>query len=649
MIDLTRLIPPEHALDAPPVASQRELFDYAALELARRGLVDDPAGLAAELMRREELGSTGVGRGIALPHASLPTVREQTVAVIRLSGPLEWGAVDAEPVRLVVLIIAPAGERGEYLHVLAEVARSLNQESVRAHAVAARTAVAAARAIARPPHEGFFMRNRRLIFFIGVVAAVFAGAKLLLPLVNLPADWMPGRPHYAELPEPQRLFQQEMTVTLFIAMVVGTLLFWRFRVAIAAASLGALLVAGVMDLKTTVDFMSIPTILFIMSMMVIVRWLENIGVFRFVVTKALEGVRGVPWLLLLVLMGFSVLLGGFADEVSAILVTFGLAQEVARRTRTPLVPYLMCLVFATNVGSALTLVGNPIGVYIAFKGGLTFEHFLRWATPVSALAAVVTAGLCLLVYRRHFFGRRLEVDLHGIERTLPRIEPARLRTGIITFCTVVLLVAAHSRFERLMHLGEGTALVAVALLVVGFIVFYEQERGRLLVERGIDWWTLLFFMFLFANAACLEYTGVTAKLGYVIRDAAQRLSGAGPTAPGSTGAAAVIMLWFSGLTSGFVDNLPVVAALAPIVTSLKAAQMQHASILWWALLFGGCFGGNLTVIGSTANLVAIGAYEKGSGKSVRFRDWIKVGAVITLVTLAVATAALLLQLRFAPD
>jgi Na+/H+ antiporter NhaD/arsenite permease-like protein len=77
--------------------------------------------------------------------------------------------------------------------------------------------------------------------------------------------------------------------------------------------------------------------------------------------------------------------------------------------------------------------------------------------------------------------------------------------------------------------------------------------------------------------------------------------------------------------------------------------MQHASILWWALLFGGCFGGNLTVIGSTANLVAIGAYEKGSGKSVRFRDWIKVGAVITLVTLAVATAALLLQLRFAPD
>jgi Na+/H+ antiporter NhaD/arsenite permease-like protein len=202
--------------------------------------------------------------------------------------------------------------------------------------------------------------------------------------------------------------------------------------------------------------------------------------------------------------------------------------------------------------------------------------------------------------------------------------------------------------ELLLNLGDGTALVAEALLVVGFIVFYEQEKGRLLVERGIDWWTLLFFMFLFANAACLEYTGVTTKLGYVILGFARQLAGAGAAAASVTGAATVLVLWFSGLASGFVDNLPIVAALVPVVKDLIRTGLPHASILWWALLFGGCFGGNLTVIGSTANLVAIGAFEKVSGKSVRFRDWIKLGAIITGVSLVVATAALLLQLGMAP-
>lgn len=228
------------------------------------------------------------------------------------------------------------------------------------------------------------------------------------------------------------------------------------------------------------------------------------------------------------------------------------------------------------------------------------------------------------------------------------VDTSRLRTGIITFAVVILLVAVHRRVELALHLAEGTALVAEALLVVGFIVFYEQEKGRLLVERGIDWWTLLFFMFLFANAACLEYTGVTAKLGYVMLNTSRAIAGASASPASVTGVTAVLMLWFSGITSGFVDNLPIVAALVPVVKDMARAGLPHASILWWALLFGGCFGGNLTVIGSTANLVAVGAFEKVSGKSVRFVEWLKYGSIITVVSLLVATAALLLQLRMAP-
>jgi Na+/H+ antiporter NhaD/arsenite permease-like protein/mannitol/fructose-specific phosphotransferase system IIA component (Ntr-type) len=647
MIKLTKLIQPELAFDVPQVGDQRELFDYIARRLAEEGLVVHPAELTEHFLAREQQGSTGVGHGVAVPHATYEGIDRIVVAVARLKTALEWHSVDSEPVRLVVAIVAPAADRELYLEVLAEIARSLYQPDTRDRALKAPDPAHAAAIIANPPHEGFFMRNRRLLFFLGIVAAVFAVSRLALSAVRLPAGSIYEQLGYLMFNEPFWLFRQNLTLTLFIAMVLGTLLFWRFRVAIAAASLGVLLVAGVMDIETTVKFMSIPTILFIMSMMVIVRWLENIGVFRFIVVKAIEQVRGIPWLLLAYLMGLSVILGGFAGEVSAIMVTFGLALEVSRRTRTPIVPYLLSLVFATNVGSALTLVGNPIGVYIAFAGRLNFEDFLRWASPVAAITAVVVAGLCLLIYRRHFFGPRFNLDVRDLERATAEVDPRRLRTGIITFLVVVLLVAIHRRVEVALHLGEGTALVAEALMVVGFIVFHEQERGRLLVERGIDWWTLLFFMFLFANAACLEYTGVTHKLGFLMLRAAEALAGGAGGTAGVTAAAAGLMLAFSGTLSGFVDNLPVVAALVPVIKNLSLVGLPHSSILWWALLFGGCFGGNLTVIGSTANLVAIGAFERVTGKSVRFRDWIGVGAIVTFASLLIAAAALLIQLPLA--
>jgi Na+/H+ antiporter NhaD/arsenite permease-like protein/mannitol/fructose-specific phosphotransferase system IIA component (Ntr-type) len=647
MINLSSLLTADLAFDCPAVATQAEAFQFVARQLARRGIIPERRSLADVLLARERQGSTGVGHGIALPHATTDAVNRPVVAVVRLAEPMDWDAADGQPVRLLVVIVAPPDQHEVYLNVLAEIARSLNQPDVRDRALKTKNPARIAALIATPRSHGFFRRHRRLLLFAGAIVTIFVAARFALMGMHLPETGIYQELGYVKFNEPLWIFRQELTVTLFLAMVLGTLLFWRFRLAIAAASLGVLLIAGVMDLETTVEFMSIPTILFIMSMMVIVRWLENIGVFRTIVLKAVERVRGIPWLLLLVLMGFSVILGGFADEVSAILITFGLALEVSRRTKAPLLPYLLSLVFATNVGSALTLVGNPIGVYIAFAGKLSFEHFLRWATPVSAIAAVVVAGLCLLIFRRDFFGRRYEINFAELQQTTEAVNPARLRTGIITFAITVVLIALHRRLELLLNLHEGTVLVAVALMVVGFIVFSEQERGRLLIERGIDWWTLLFFMFLFGKSACLEYTGVTTKLGYALLRLTEGFAQSTVIPGGSTGVIAVIMLWAGGISSGFVDNLPIVAALVPVVKDLILVGLPHASILWWALLFGGCFGGNLTFIGSTANLVAVGAYERSTGGTIRFMQWFKVGALITAASLFIATVALLVQIGYA--
>ena len=160
--------------------------------------------------------------------------------------------------------------------------------------------------------------------------------------------------------------------------------------------------------------------------------------------------------------------------------------------------------------------------------------------------------------------------------------------------------------------------------------------------------SILFFMFLFAKAACLEYTGVTPKIAYQISGLAQRFPFPFINSSYSTTVTAlVIITGFTAVSSGFVDNLPIVAALVPIVKNLKVIGIPHSSVLWWGLLFGGCFGGNLTMIGSSANMVALSVYEKFEGKLIKFGTWIKYGIIVFMVSIAFALLFLSLQIKMA--
>jgi Na+/H+ antiporter NhaD/arsenite permease-like protein/mannitol/fructose-specific phosphotransferase system IIA component (Ntr-type) len=640
---------PELVIDLPDAKTPAEVCEAAAGRMAQLGLVDDAARLAAALSKREESGSTGVGNEVAVPHALIPAgPAHPVVALVRARDGVEWHAADGRPVKLIAVIVADEGQRADYMLVLADVARALLGEYHRALLLKERSAERVVRILRRPPTQSRLVRYRPVLVLAAAIALAYVGGSLLMKSVQLPAGGIYEQLGFLKYNSAPWLGRQALVVAIFLGMVVGTLLFWKFRLAIVATGLASLLLVGVMNLEHMVEYMSLPTIIFVMSMMVLIKWLEDKGVFRYAVLKVVERVGGVPWVLLLILMGFSVLLSGFVGEVSGILVTFGLAVEIARRTRTPVLPYLLALVFATNIGSALTLVGNPIGVYLAFVGQLNFEMFLRWATPISFFSSIVVGAVIILMFRGRLRTRE-RVNLTDLEQTVEGIKPADLRLGLLTFLAVVLLIVLHARAEVLLRLPEGTMLVVAPLAAVAFIIFVEQEKGKLLIARSIDWWTLLFFMFLFASAACLEHTGVTTKLGYLLMQVAER----SPLtrwlgSSGLTSSALILMLWGSGLSSGFVDNMPVVAALVPVVKGLLAVGLPHASILWWALLFGGCFGGNLTMVGSSANLVAIGMFERVTGQSVRFGEWFKTGLVVTVASLLVATVALMLQVALAP-
>lgn len=625
--------------------TRNDVFTFVANKLKEKKVISDEqvSEIISALQNRENIGSTGLGKGIAIPHIILKNSDKIFGFVYKNENGINWDAIDSKPVKLIVFLFASENRRHEYLHILAEVARILNIPELLNKIIKTNKCALIHKLLTEGYTPNFFEKYSRIIFFVGGLIFFFLLAKLIFSYVKLPDTELYRQLDYLRFNEPKWVNEEILSMVLFFSMVLGTLLFFRFRVAFGGIALSLLLIAGVMDIETTVKFMSIPTILFIISVMVLVKWFEDKGVFKFFVLKALKYFYNSPLLLFGALMFFSAILAGLIDEVSAILITFGIAIEISRHTKVGIVPYLLGLVMATNIGSALTLIGNPIGIYLAFAGKLTFFDFLKNSTIISLLTAVVIIFITVFFYRKQIISK-VSFNIDEIGNKLGAFESKELLTATIVFVIFVFLVVMHSFLEHLLRVEDRTVLLATVLAIVGFIVLREEERGRYFIEKGPDWWTILYFMFLFANAACLEYTGVTVKFAHLLVRAAKFMPFQFFGHLKDSAGIITLLLWSSGILSGFVDNLPIVAALVPVVKDLSAQGIVGSNIFWWSLLMGGCFGGNLTMIGSTANLVAIGIYEKSYRRKFLFKEWIKIGFILTVCSLLLANILLLLKL-----
>jgi hypothetical protein len=187
-------------------------------------------------------------------------------------------------------------------------------------------------------------------------------------------------------------------------------------------------------------------------------------------------------------------------------------------------------------------------------------------------------------------------------------------------------------------LREGTMMVGAALIMGSVVLFLARTRARELVERRVDWWTLSFFMMLFASVGTLQDTGVTEVI-------AAKLSGIG----GSQMTIIQVIGWATGWLSAFLDNVLAVATFMPVVHDIRSkAGVPFSSAIYWFMLFGGTFMGNMTIIGSTANIVAVGLLERRGHGTVRFGYWMKIGFIVAIASMILATVLLQLQSRWLP-
>lgn len=435
--------------------------------------------------------------------------------------------------------------------------------------------------------------------------------------------------------------RQLISVAGFSAIFFGAIFFWQYRLGFAFAGVAFLMTAGLLDVPHIIEFAGLDIVLFLIGMMIIVGFLEEKKFFEHLVNKliTLVGLHHGRRLLVLILVA-SCVSAALVDEVTSILFMAAAMLNIVSRYKLNPVPFIIMVVFATNIGSSATVVGNPVGVIIAMRSGLGFMDFIRWASPISFIVLLAAIGLLLLYYRKDIDKLDEAMKKHkkdiddGILVPEKAATPKNVHVAGAIFACVILGLVFHGQIERLFGLSKNTMLLGMSLIGAAVVLLISKADARNIVEKHVDWWTLCFFLFLFASVGALKYQGITGVLAEKI------IETAGNNVPLLMG----ICIWTSGALTSVMDNVLAVATFVPIIKDIGAMGIPTFP-LWWSILFGSTLLGNLTIIGSTANIVAVGLMEKRKTVQVGFLEWLKVGIAVAIPTLLLAHLLLLAQLK----
>jgi len=347
--------------------------------------------------------------------------------------------------------------------------------------------------------------------------------------------------------------------------------------------------------------------------------LRHTGLFEAIALWAARASRGSPRRLLVLMVAITAVISPILDNVTTVLLVAPVTLAVCGRLGLKPAPYLMALVFASNIGGISTLIGDPPNLIIASRAALSFNDFLGYSLPLCVVLVFALIGLLLLLFRREL-AERPDVDaaIVGLDPTTA-IPDKRL----LTRCLVVLVVvlAAFSA-----HAWIAVEPSIIALLGAGAMVLVSRTSPEQFLAE-VEWLTLAFFMALFVLVGALVSVGIIGQLG----------QWAATLMNGNELAGATSLLIGSATIGAVIDNIPYTTAMVPIAHEMvdSLGHVGASSSLWWSFVFGADLGGNATAIGAGANVVVLGIAAK-AGHPISFWEFTKRGLVVTAMTVAIA-------------
>jgi len=418
-----------------------------------------------------------------------------------------------------------------------------------------------------------------------------------------------------------------LSILLFLgtyAMIILERFFHRVPAALLGGSLAVFL--GVVTPKEAWESIDHNTMFLLVGMMVIVSVLIESGFFSILSNTALRLTKGDPLKILLTFTFLTAFMSAFLDNVTTVLFMVPILLQMLVKLRINPIPYVIATVLASNIGGTATLIGDPPNIIIGSLGGFTFNDFLVNLAPIVLITYVVgTLVFTLYMKWMGYLERKIQSE-EELQKVISQFKVEYdiplMRKGLIIFGLTLLLFFFHH------HIGlePGT----VALTMASILLLWTKLNPEKVFER-VEWGTLMFFVGLFMVIGTLEVTGVFEDLAtFVAKLVHDALGG----------------LWIIGglsaFISGIVDNIPFTMAMSYVLLDLAKEVHFNVEPLWWALALGACLGGNLTIIGASANVVAAGLVEK-EGYKITFVDFLKMGTPVAFITVVVALFLLWLK------
>lgn len=397
-----------------------------------------------------------------------------------------------------------------------------------------------------------------------------------------------------------------------------------------ATMLGGLVMAliGILNEEQALKaiYERLEILLLLIGMMMMVYIISETGVFQWFAIKVAQFTKGEPFRLIVMLSLITALCSAFLDNVTTILLMAPISILLANELRIDPFPFVMTEIMSANIGGLATLIGDPTQLIIGSEGELGFNAFLANTAPMAIISMMILLGNVYFFYcRKMHISRDLKIRIMEIDssRSLKDIEV--LKVSMIIFSMVLIGFVLNN------FINKGLAIIALSGAIF-LVVLTKKEPKEILVN--VEWETLFFFIGLFMMITGIENLHIIDFIGNKLADFTK----------GNFKLALISITWLSGMFTSVIGNVANAATVSKIVNvMLPTFQGQdNLNALWWALSFGSCLGGNLTILASATNVVAVAASKK-AGCKIDFVKFLKFGASISIQTLLVATIYLLVR------
>jgi Na+/H+ antiporter NhaD/arsenite permease-like protein len=407
------------------------------------------------------------------------------------------------------------------------------------------------------------------------------------------------------------------------------------RSIVALMAAGLMIAAGLLNQEAALHGIDFNTIGLLTGMMIIVAITKKSGIFQYLAIWSAKKVDARPWGILVMLAVVTAVLSALLPNVTTVLMIAPVTLLITDALKVNPYPYLFAQLFAANIGGTATLIGDPPNIMIGSAANLTFNDFLLNLAP---LMVVVFAATLLPIYL--IWGRSLQSTPEHRQRVLAYRETDAItdRRLLKQSLSVLAVVITGFALADILHVEVATVAMfgASLLLLLDNFPRGAGEQNKVVEQTfaDIEWQTIFFFIGLFILVYGLGTTGLMEDVAHGLLE----LTG------GNTTVTAISLLWASAVASAFVDNIPYVATMIPLIKNMAASLGGPQALIpiWWSLSLGSCLGGNGTLVGSSSNLI-IASFAERTGRPIRFLPFLLMAFPLMILSLLISTVYVYLR------